>query len=415
MLSYMLPTEDKPPPGDSNQTSHRVSKLPKSPRERPHLASKSAITVSPRSRSDAAKTMIVPTKIEEHTSSINDQRHRQQHQHQHQHQHQQYQPGLPTIECFGDSKHNGTVVKKSTLHTPKVTKDDSLYSINSDASTVGSDRKNKLFNGAKHTSLKRVSFGSSKGSMVETLVYETPVQEEPENNRFLDHNGLVPSMIVPVPDTDEGREMVRVSLLGPQPSPTTPGVFQVQPIAISRTQPIDMDTVPAELLTTHTEHTAPAYHTQISTDSGWDNPFRPDGDLSREADEIVELIKGGKPITPTPGQTAPPLPRCETDAGNATTLDHDSSSSPLLKSSANSTNRRPNSSPKPGQENGNAHSTPIKSAAANNQQPVNDKVAASRAATVEVARMTAQGPGDASQVEHVTLKKKPKCKCCVLQ
>jgi len=36
-----------------------------------------------------------------------------------------------------------------------------------------------------------------------------------------------------------------------------------------------------------------------STDSGWDNPFRPGGDLSREADEIVNLIKGGKPITPT--------------------------------------------------------------------------------------------------------------------
>lgn len=36
-----------------------------------------------------------------------------------------------------------------------------------------------------------------------------------------------------------------------------------------------------------------------STESGWDNPFRPDGDLSREADEIVSLIKGGKPITPT--------------------------------------------------------------------------------------------------------------------
>lgn len=49
----------------------------------------------------------------------------------------------------------------------------------------------------------------------------------------------------------------------------------------------------------------------FSTDSGWDNPFRPDGDLSREADEIVELIKGGKPITPTPGQNAPPLPGCE--------------------------------------------------------------------------------------------------------
>lgn len=30
----------------------------------------------------------------------------------------------------------------------------------------------------------------------------------------------------------------------------------------------------------------------FSIDSGWDNPFRPDGDLSREADEIVNLIKG---------------------------------------------------------------------------------------------------------------------------
>ncbi|XP_076682048.1 uncharacterized protein LOC143376071 isoform X2 [Andrena cerasifolii] len=361
MLSYMLPTEEKPPPGDSNQPSnYRASKSLKSPRERPPLAGKPpAIAVSPRSHADAARTMIVSTKIEEQPGE--QQRHRQQHE---QHHHHHHGPGE-------SPKHNGNVVKKSTLHTSKVTKDESLYSINSDTSTVGSDRKNKLFNGAKHTSLK-----------------------------------------------SEGREMVRVSLLGPQPSPTTPGVFQVQPIAISRsTHPIDMDTVSAELLTTHTEHTAPAYHTQISTDSGWDNPFRPDGDLSREADEIVELIKGGKPITPTPGQTAPPLPGCDTAASNAqTTVDHDSSSSPLLKSSANATNRHASSSPKLGQENGNAHGTPIKAATANNQQPVNDKVAvASRTATVEVARMTAQGPGDASQVEHVTLKKKPTCKCCVLQ
>uniref|UniRef100_A0A0K8TPJ6 Uncharacterized protein n=1 Tax=Tabanus bromius TaxID=304241 RepID=A0A0K8TPJ6_TABBR len=39
--------------------------------------------------------------------------------------------------------------------------------------------------------------------------------------------------------------------------------------------------------------------THYSAESGWDNPFRPGGDLSREADEIVNLIKGGKPITPT--------------------------------------------------------------------------------------------------------------------
>lgn len=50
--------------------------------------------------------------------------------------------------------------------------------------------------------LFRVSFGSSKGSMVETLVYETPVQEEPEINHFLDHNGRLPPPMIPVPDTE---------------------------------------------------------------------------------------------------------------------------------------------------------------------------------------------------------------------
>nr|CAH7713328.1 unnamed protein product [Callosobruchus chinensis] len=49
-----------------------------------------------------------------------------------------------------------------------------------------------------------------------------------------------------------------------------------------------------------------------SVESGWENPFRPGGDLSREADEIVELIKGGKPITPTPGQ-APSIPNDQLD------------------------------------------------------------------------------------------------------
>jgi len=104
----------------------------------------------------------------------------------------------------------------------------------------------------------------------------------------------------------------------------------------------------------------------FSTDSGWDNPFRPDGDLSREADEIVELIKGGKPITPTPGQNAPSLPGCDGKTG-----EHESSStSPLLKS-ANC-----HSSPRPGQENGTAHGgTPAKGAS---NQPVNEKVRVKR-------------------------------------
>ena len=34
-------------------------------------------------------------------------------------------------------------------------------------------------------------------------------------------------------------------------------------------------------------------------DNGIDNPFRPGSELSKEADIIVNLIKEGKPITPT--------------------------------------------------------------------------------------------------------------------
>ncbi|XP_054153025.1 uncharacterized protein LOC128951778 [Oppia nitens] len=40
-------------------------------------------------------------------------------------------------------------------------------------------------------------------------------------------------------------------------------------------------------------------HNHVMNDSGVDNPFRPGSELSREADIIVNLIKEGKPITPT--------------------------------------------------------------------------------------------------------------------
>ncbi|XP_063986444.1 uncharacterized protein LOC135167305 isoform X2 [Diachasmimorpha longicaudata] len=306
MLSYMLPTGDKPPPGET-QSCTRLTRIQT---RGDHQMTRNGINKT----SPTATTMITTTlstnRIENDASDNR----------------------LGNEMISESPKHNGgtTTTRKSTLHTSRITKDDSLHSINSEASTGGSDRKSKIANGAKHASLKRVSFGSSKGSMVETLVYETPVQEEPEINHFPEHNGRLPMM--PVPDTD--------------------------------------------------------------ADSGWDNPFRPDGDLSREADEIVELIKGGKPITPTPGQNAPPLPGCDGKPSD----DLDSSTSPLLNSGHVT------------HGNGTSHGNQ------NAKQPVNEKVAsATSTATVEVGRVTAQGPGDASQVEHVTLKKKPKCKCCVLQ
>lgn len=61
----------------------------------------------------------------------------------------------PSGEQDSSPKHNGCQVRKSTLHQAKVSKDESLYSIDSDASTVGSERKNKMLNGPKHANLKR--------------------------------------------------------------------------------------------------------------------------------------------------------------------------------------------------------------------------------------------------------------------
>uniref|UniRef100_A0A1B6DUF5 Uncharacterized protein n=1 Tax=Clastoptera arizonana TaxID=38151 RepID=A0A1B6DUF5_9HEMI len=121
-----------------------------------------------------------------------------------------------------------------------------------------------------------------------------------------------------------------------------------------------------------------------STDSGWDNPFRPDGDLSREADEIVELIKGGKPITPTPGSVAPKLPSVE---DNSTVTPQ--TASPVSQS-------------------------PVKGANGNTVLS-NNKSQASPPGAVELQRATVVPPSDASHVQHVVLKKKPKCKCCVIQ
>ncbi|XP_034946683.1 uncharacterized protein [Chelonus insularis] len=330
MLSYMLPTGDKPPPPRDTQNCSRLTRVQNHGEQ---IKQNGSTTIgAPKRVADGNKTILSDsngTSPTTTTTTVITTTSPARSEDRIVREIRFYQTDMNE-----SLKHNGTTTKKSTLHTSKVTKDDSLHSINSEASTVGSDRKSKIANGGKHASLKRVSFGSSKGSMVETLVYETPVQEEPEINHFLEQNNRLP--ITPVPDTDEGREKVRVAFLGPQPHPTTPGVLLLEPL-IPTDHFIDaMSAGPAELLTTHTEHTSPAYHTQISTDSGWDNPFRPDGDLSREADEIVELIKGGKPITPTPGQTAPPLPGCD---GKPTGDEHDSSTSPLLNLSSGQTNQ----------------------------------------------------------------------------
>ena len=53
---------------------------------------------------------------------------------------------------------------------------------------------------------------------------------------------------------------MRVSLVGTTPFPSTPGVLLLEPIGI---QFDIMSASPAELLTAHTDHIIPTYHTQI--------------------------------------------------------------------------------------------------------------------------------------------------------
>jgi len=122
------------------------------------------------------------------------------------------------------------------------------------------------------------------------------------------------------------------------------------------------------------------------------------------------MIKGGKPITPTPGSVAPKLPSMSENDGHDQ-ADHHSTSSPVatpastadvattVSQSAPLAASKQNSENKVG-ANGNAPCSVEKSSAPG---------------AVEVQRGTVGQASDASQIEHVVIKKKPKCKCCVIQ
>ncbi|XP_047544103.1 uncharacterized protein LOC125076158 [Vanessa atalanta] len=243
--------------------------------------------------------------------------------------------------------------------------------------------KHKLLsNGSKHTSLKRVSFGSSKGSMVETLIYESPLQEEPECSpppKFQE----TAFPYTPVEDDSE-RSKVRVSFYqGARPQCLSP------PPAQSESHVLYADLLSAAANVDMADHAM--YNRQISTESGWDNPFRPDGDLSREADEIVSLIKGGKPITPTP-PIINQMPVCDEKEE---------------KVHANNVNASP---PAPQTKVASpVHQSTPKTANGTKNGTAMPEV---RSGQVEVQRSPPQEP---LQPEHVTIKKKQKCKCCAIQ
>ncbi|XP_076318964.1 uncharacterized protein LOC143229960 isoform X2 [Tachypleus tridentatus] len=220
----------------------------------------------------------------------------------------------------------------------------------------------------KSGALKRVSFGSSRGSMVETLVFDNT--EDMDFSPLENHEGLSPSR-------------VRVSLFESQ-----------KPVLVltpeSTKFPFDF-IIPSNMTSTPSTE-APSYGPKKSSENGIDNPFRPDGDLSKEAESIVCLIKEGKPITPTKGERE--------DSGledlvQEPTVDEVDKAKEvnIVPSVANS----------------------VTSAKADVNGDAPKTASPSEPAIVEVQHGIVVPPADSSQVESVVIKKKPKCRCCVIQ
>ncbi|XP_069191180.1 uncharacterized protein [Procambarus clarkii] len=206
--------------------------------------------------------------------------------------------------------------------------------------------------------LSRVSFGSSKGSMVETLIYDSPVAEEER-----------------IPEEDD--------------PPFRDPVSQ-----------------------------------KFGSDSGRDNPFRPDGDISREADEIVQLIKSGRPLQGQPGQRPGDLTD-SIDGIPSSPTDKDAVAEPLVSQKDASPQQQQHLPQQQHHHHEQQQPTPV----AVPSKPVTDttpsspgKAGANGSAapenstpgTVEVTHATVT-PTDAAHVEHVVIKKKSKCNCCVIQ
>ncbi|XP_076364859.1 uncharacterized protein LOC143254028 isoform X1 [Tachypleus tridentatus] len=221
--------------------------------------------------------------------------------------------------------------------------------------------------------LKRVSFGSSKGSMVETLIYD----HQDDLMEF-------PMYIVPLAVNGEETPLkppakVRVTFYESQKpnfvtTPESPDV------------PFDL-IVPPNMASSPAMEEPPRDHQQ-STESDLDNPFRPDGELSREAETIVSLIKEGKPITPTKMETD------DSGLGDVTQSPEDVQEPLVSPAQAISQNDA-----KPD---------------ANGRAPTDKTTTAP--AVVEVQHGLVPPPTEAQQVEPVLIqKKKPKGKCCVIQ
>ncbi|KAK8379433.1 hypothetical protein O3P69_019381 [Scylla paramamosain] len=250
--------------------------------------------------------------------------------------------------------------------------------------------------------LTRVSFGSSKGSMVETLIYDSPVGEEERIPEEEDPHLTSPSAFKDPVSQKFGTET------GAQQKPASKVRVTFyessRPLVVTSPEPSDLDLYsPQDLLMASPTADAhmPAFDRQLSTESGRDNPFRPGGDISKEADQIVEAIKSGRPLLSPPTDTTDtPTPQSPP-----------TNESPITPTAA-PTNLHPHKSP-PETHSG-VEAASDKSGA--NGATLGDTAPpqSSTPGPVEVKHVTVT-PSDQGHVERVVIKKKNKCSCCVIQ
>ncbi|XP_044317280.1 ras guanine nucleotide exchange factor P isoform X1 [Drosophila rhopaloa] len=305
--------------------------------------------------------------------------------------------------------------------------------------------------GTKSVGLKRVSFGSSKGSMVETLVFETPtpLSELVESTFGFDGAGdsaadiaaaaagqpqlasTLPSHLpsaggysgdyakgnmddsgIEVQEESE-RSIVRVSIYqSSQPQQICPPAdYLLDALDGGYNYNCNLDyttmaTTAAGIQQQQVIGLGAAYDRQQSTDSGWDNPFRPGGDLSREADEIVNMIRGGKPITPTEERTI--------GNGSAQHADDNCNGGAAIGESVTKSNLSQNLAT--AQNGTNSHASASADAGAGKAATATELSGGNNGVTSlgQVSKQVVPGPTSASHVV-IDEKKNKKKGCCVLQ
>ena len=181
----------------------------------------------------------------------------------------------------------------------------------------------------------------------------------------------------------------------------------------------DLHLTPVHMCVASDLHLTPVRLCVDSIDSGWENPFRPGGELSKEADQIVRAIQSGRPLDSSLDEADGP-PATEQAESTPAPPNGGPAGEPIVTATVQTAVAAAppaaRDGPSPAQT----------AAAANASTPAGHRNGGAAAVSAQTA-VAAQSPGtvevqhtlvkheDASQVEQVTLKKKPRGKCCVVQ